>query len=439
MGDNMLQAQKHTRFDWYRDIQVLQKYIYIYTRLFGMGTVDDIYALGEWINTHHDGIMYSGKRCIIAAPESPREVARLDGSGVFNKAWVDDMLTSISLVDGGIVGSSGEAWELYRHVTGFDHSNHHLHITAWFNQKKYDQVGSRLKHRLLPLIESGEIQKPRNAYQFSKRITFMLLIEEVFEYYELTDEQLDELASAVMDLLNKAVIKQNVKIFPSQSYIDKLRSVVESYFDKIILSQSKDANNLASRIKLALENSTINKDQAVGLFIQLIVAGHDTTAAGLVWGLYSMATRYNEVPPIHGIPVEELVKKDSPAMRWINDYLNRHPSSPLMFRQTTRDCSIVINGQEYQVEKGTTVVFLIPTILRNNDTPYLASFSKGIRMCVGFPMALLEQLTFFDLLQEYQLKPVFDGRVIEKSSGGINVPTGQGIRNFYFESLNGKS
>jgi hypothetical protein len=398
-----------------------------------MGTMEDIHVLGDKINKKYNGIMYSDKRSIIAAPGTPTEVARLDGSGAFNKAWVEDMLTSISLVDGGLVGSSGDAWALYRKVTGFDQANHHLHITTWFNHEKYERVRNLFSNRLIPLIESGEIEKPRNAYLFSKRITFTLLIEEVFDYHGLTADELDELSAAVINLLNQAVTRQNVKIWPRQSQIDALRNTVESYFDRIIMNNPVDSDNLANNIRRSVEEQVISKNQAIGLFVELIIAGHDTTSSALVWGLHSMFELGEDVPQIHGIDITEHVKKDSPAMVWINQFLNNHPPSPIMFRQTTRDCHITVNGQDYPLKEGAIVVFLVPSIIKDSSTPYLAAFSKGIRMCAGFPMALLELISCFDLIQKYGLTPVFDGEVFGKSAGGIDVPSGAGVHNFYFK------
>ncbi|KAF4445838.1 hypothetical protein F53441_10483 [Fusarium austroafricanum] len=186
----------------------------------------------------------------------------------------------------------------------------------------------------------------------------------------------------------------------------------------------------------SLENQKLSKEELIDITMQVITAGHDTTASALSWTTYALAKDLNvqdrlrneilglEANAISAKSIDELPYLDNVIREAIRVY------SPTLIVPWEALEDIVIAG--VKIPKGTTVQ-LVPAMTQLNPeiwgadaevfnpdrwdnlsgdaaSPYaMESFSNGPRMCPGKALALLEIKTLLvGLIREFRLEMADD-------------------------------
>lgn len=163
----------------------------------------------------------------------------------------------------------------------------------------------------------------------------------------------------------------------------------------------------------------ISHEMFFSIILQIITAGHETSASAIAWlcrylatdgsGVYATPHLREEATKLLAMPIQEAWGyKDFPGLSSVaNEVLLRFPPIISVFRAASCDITIADeNGHDVFFPQGTLIY--IPLLVLNREqyerygaspNPFSAfSFSKGRRMCPGGPLAIRILLTTLALL-----------------------------------------
>ena len=154
-----------------------------------------------------------------------------------------------------------------------------------------------------------------------------------------------------------------------------------------------------------------SKNRLVSEVLNLMLAGHETTANLITWTLTDLARdpvgqskMSREVHDIAGknVPTMDQVKAmDSITALWKKEAAE-HPPNFLIAREALTDTTIGSKEDPVDIKKGTTV--LISTQHANMDTSGMFSFGGGKRFCLGMQMATVEtEVAVSRFLQKFEI------------------------------------
>ncbi|KAI0191357.1 cytochrome P450 [Astrocystis sublimbata] len=201
----------------------------------------------------------------------------------------------------------------------------------------------------------------------------------------------------------------------------------------------------------------INENELVGHLLQVMVAGHETSAITLSWLVYIMATNQHIQTTLRAEISELLRETASPTFGDINKlvYLNGavietlRIYSPATTIHRQAEAEIVID--EVVVPKGTAIDMVPSVVIRNpviwgddadevdptrwtrlvsdQQSPYaFEAFSNGPRICVGRSFALCEiKIILFEMIRNFWFLEVAEPFIIENPSLTLR-PAGLKVR-----------
>ncbi|KAI0399047.1 cytochrome P450 [Xylaria palmicola] len=201
----------------------------------------------------------------------------------------------------------------------------------------------------------------------------------------------------------------------------------------------------------------INEDQLVGHLLQVMVAGHETSAMTLSWAVYIMATKQHIQTTLRAEIIELLREITSPTFGDIDKlvYLNGvvmetlRVYCPATTTHRQAETEMVIDG--VWVPKGTSIDMIPSVVMRNpviwgddadevdptrwqrltgdQQSPYaFEAFLNGPRICIGRSFALREiKIILFEMIRNFRVVEVTEPFTIKNPSLTLR-PAGLKVR-----------
>ncbi len=361
-------------------------------------------------------------------PELIGEVL-VDRGGVFVK---DNVTHSLSYLLGeGLLTSELPKWRRQRKL-----------IAPSLNRRQIASYGDamvRAAQRYVERLEDGEV---RDIHADMTSVTLEIVVETLFGAAFSGAEEIGEKMDVVMHNFERVVrswrrlVPEWVPLRPRRR-IAEAGAVIESKVRGIIRERQEggcDGDDLLSRLLAARDESGegMSVDQIYDEALTLFVAGHETTAGALTFGLKLIAEHPEVDLKLRAEVAEALGSRsataaDLPQLPYteavFKEVLRLYPPAYLIGRESTAELEL----GSFTVPKGTTVL-ISPWILhrdrasfddpmafdperwldgRTEEIPRYAymPFGGGPRICVGNHFAMMEGiLVLATLLQRVRLE-----------------------------------
>jgi cytochrome P450 len=285
-----------------------------------------------------------------------------------------------------------------------DHAKFRQLTQAWFQPRSLRQIDERLR-----ALARGFVDKLRDAggeCDFVGEIAVHYPLMVIMSILGVPDEDEPFMLRLTQEFFGSADAEMNrakVALSPIEAEASKAKVAADArgYFRALSEARRREPrDDLSSLIANAeIDGAPISDLDAMGYYITIAFAGHDTTAsslAGAIWALSENPRQLTELRRDLTL-VPRLVEE---ALRW---------TSPIhqFVRIAARDCEVA--GQA--VSKGDWVVLCFPSGNRDEsvfDDPFTfradrhpnrqIAFGYGPHMCLGMHLARMEMSIFFQEL-----------------------------------------
>ncbi|KAH7240808.1 cytochrome P450 [Fusarium redolens] len=203
-------------------------------------------------------------------------------------------------------------------------------------------------------------------------------------------------------------------------------------------TDSRLSSDLLTRMIEAssVENQKLSKDELIDITMQVIAAGHETTASAMIWTTYALSKDQKSQDRLRteilGMNVNKMTAKSIDELPYLDNVIREalRVYSPTLTIPWEALEDIVIAG--VKIPKGTTVQ-LVPAMTQLNpdiwgpdvdafnpdrwdrlsgdaSSPYaMETFSNGPRMCPGKALALLNmKVLLVGLIREFRIEVLGD-------------------------------
>ncbi len=373
--------------------------------------VADPRSYANWDALHDD--------LTIIRREYPFARAQIDGYNPFWVASKFDDIRAIALNNdvfksgmGGILSNEEVAFErragigkLFRSVVAMnepDHRKYRLLTQAWFQPKNLERVESgvrALARRYVDrLIASG------GQCDFVDAIAVHYPLMVIMSILGVPDEDEPMMLRLTQEYFGSKDIDLNrdKEAVSPEANFQSVRRVIEDateYFGRISAARRRNpTDDLASVIANAvIDGKPISDVDAMGYYITVAFAGHDTTSSSLAGAVWALCENPDQLA---------LLKRDASLAANLSEEAVRWTTPIHQFtRIAARDFDF--NGR--QVRKGDWVVLCFPSGNRDEavfDEPFRfrvdrqknthVGFGYGAHMCLGMHLARMELRAFFD-------------------------------------------
>jgi cytochrome P450 len=351
--------------------------------------------------------------------EHPFARAHIDG---YNPFWVAsrfDDIRAIALNNevfksgmGGILSNEEVAFErragiggLFRSVVAMnepDHRKYRMLTQAWFQPKNLQNVEARV--RVLAKRYVDRLEATGSECEFVGEIAVhypLLVIMSILGVPEEDEPMMLRLTQEYFG--NKdADLNRDKQVLSPEENFQAVRRVIEdatTYFGRISEARRRHpTDDLASVIANAvIDGKPISDVDAMGYYITVAFAGHDTTTSSLAGAVWALCENSDQLELLKRNPALT-VNLAEEAVRW---------TTPI--HQFTRIASRDFDFNGQQVRKGDWVVLCFPSGNRDEavfDEPFRfrvdreksthVGFGYGAHMCLGMHLARMELRAFFD-------------------------------------------
>ncbi len=351
--------------------------------------------------------------------DHPFARAQIDGYNPFWVASKFDDIRAIALNNdvfksgmGGILTNEEVAFEkragigkLFRSVVAMnepDHRKYRSLTQAWFQPKNLHGVEARVRALARRYVDRLEASGGQCDFVSEIAAHYPLLV--IMSILGVPEEDEPMMLRLTQEYFGSgdADLNRDKEALSPAAHFDSVRRVIEdatSYFAKISEARRRNpTDDLASVIANAvIDGKPISDVDAMGYYITVAFAGHDTTSsslAGAVWALCDNPDQLDLLrtdPTLTGNLAEE-------AVRW---------TTPI--HQFTRIAARDFDFNGRAVQKGDWVVLCFPSGNRDEavfDEPFRfrvdrhksthVGFGYGAHMCLGMHLARMELRAFFD-------------------------------------------
>lgn len=336
-------------------------------------------------------------------------------------------------IGNGLLTSNGDYWLQQRRL-----------IQPAFYKKKLEGVREIINTVVKEEIDTIPLNKTIDIRPIMSNLAFKVVGKSLFNYSE--DELSIERLQKITEEVQVAVIKEirqtykywwfvlNGHIAKTKKLAEESRSILRSLIEKRKLSTENHDDLLDLLLNSKYEDgSSMTMDQLIDEILILFVAGHETTANALSFGIM-LLSKNNDVQQqllkeVSAIDFSKLSIMDSfktctYTKQCIDETMRLYPPAYFSDRITIEDD--VFDGSTYK--KGTTLLTSFYELHRNEsiwensesfDPDRFASLTKkqlsnyfpfgaGPRMCVGSNFALYEMIVIIGTLtQKYIINSEF--------------------------------
>lgn len=337
-------------------------------------------------------------------------------------------------IGNGLLTSNGDYWLQQRRL-----------IQPAFYKKKLEGVREIINAVVKEEIDNIPLNKTINIRPIMSNLAFKVVGKSLFNYSEdeLSIERLQKITEEVQVAVIKE-IRQNYKYwwFVLNGHIAKTKKLAEesrSILRSLIEKRQASTENHDDLLDLLLhskyeDGSAMTMDQLIDEILILFVAGHETTANALSFGVMLLSKNndvqqqlFNEVAAIDfsKLSIMDSFKTCTYTKQCIDETMRLYPPAYFSDRIAIEDD--VFDGNTYK--KGTTILTSFYELHRNKsiwETPekydpnrfgsiltkeQLSNyfpFGAGPRMCVGSNFALYEMMIIIGTLtQRYVINSEF--------------------------------
>ncbi|KIJ26121.1 hypothetical protein M422DRAFT_272863 [Sphaerobolus stellatus SS14] len=340
-------------------------------------------------------------------------------------------------------------------------------IVQWLSLITLDAIGEAAFGYQFHAIQKGNESELANAYQdlftdaFANRSDISLAVEELLEY----------IPSWILHLIFRIPVGRFKRLY---GYLTVARGVAQDIVDKQTSlymdgkEGSKDVMSILVRANLSEDpKAKLSAQEILPQMTTLFLAGHDTTATTSAWAIYQLSRHpefqqliRDEIKATKAAALErgdtELTIADLDSMK----KLRFHPIVPGITREAGRDDIIPLSIP--QKTKSGEIITSVPiskgqsigiSFLAYNRLPEvwgpdadqwrperflegtrlpktslgvfanIASFSSGVRGCIGWRFAVLEmQAMLIEMLENFEFAPPPGNVEIILGPAGIMTP-----------------
>jgi hypothetical protein len=285
-----------------------------------------------------------------------------------------------------------------------EHRKFRLLTQAWFQPKNLKQIEARLrklaKHYVDKLAATG------GECDFVSEIAVHYPLMVIMSILGVPDEDEAFMLRLTQEYFGSEDAEMNrakaaMSPVEVQASISKVVADANAYFRKVSEQRRREPkDDLASVIANAeIDGAPISDLDAMGYYITVAFAGHDTTSSSLAGAIWALAEIPEQLARVQSNPsliprlVEESVRWTTPIHQFV--------------RIAAADCEV--HGQT--VKKGEWVVLCFPSGNRDEsifEDPFAfrvdratnrqIGFGYGAHMCLGMHLARMEMAIFFEEL-----------------------------------------
>ncbi len=351
-------------------------------------------------------------------------------------------------------------------MDGSRHKRERKLLMPPFHGEKIKSYASSICQITETVTSRWEIKKPFIARDMAQEITLKVIMQTVFgvsggEKYErlrsLLANWLDITASPVRSsfIFLKFLQVDLGAWSPWGNFIrtrQKIYNLLQAEIEERRTNPEKLDNDILSLMLSATDEDgqSMSDDQLKDELITLLVAGHETTATSLAWAFYWLekspeikAKLLQEIDSLGKNPDPIEISRLPYLTAVCQETLRLYPIVPIAFgRIANQDLEIM--GRYF--ESGTTFVpciylthhredlypnskqFKPERFLERNYTPYeFIPFGGGVRLCLGYALAMLEmKLVIASILSKYNLE-LADRKPIKPMRRGGTVAPSNGV------------
>lgn len=379
------------------------------------------------------------------------------------------------IVGKGLLVSEGDLWKRQRRMMSWAFSQKHIEkiypviqaetISLLKSWKKDSEIDLAEEMNLVTLQIISRSLFGKNQHPHSKEIRNSL--QKILDYLQTTRHLWIQLAISPIPFINKKDLALKIeKDFPEPKArqffgsINRIRAIVE----EMIKERKKlgiEENFLDVMIKAtdSEDESRMSPEQLRDEAVNMLIAGHETTANALTWTLHLLLS-HPEILLRAKAEIEENTFSSVPSFEELQNlnYLKAVFEESMRlyppFWRISRMNDVEINLGDYTIPKGTNIIASIYTIQRSPrywETPekfdperflgpkkpvkfsYLP-FGGGPRICIGQNFAMAEALCILaGILKNVALTPLVKGNpeyfmsLTLQPKEGLKVKVAQGM------------
>jgi cytochrome P450 len=338
-----------------------------------------------------------------------------------------------SLIGHGLLSSDGEAWKRQRRLT-----------QPAFHRAQVQAAGETMVHYARQHVAGWRDGETRDVHQEMMELTLQIACKTLFGAEVSSDLQVVRGATAVIGAHFLSRLTSLLFLLPDWLPTPENRRYMRAVgqLEELVYRMMREGPAHRASLLGMLLSSEMSEVEIRDEVMTFFMAGHETTALALTWGLYLLASHpaararlFDEIDAVLGgrRPTVEDVARLTYTRAVVDETLRMYPPAYLQGRQSLRDVSL----EGHTIKKGTTVLmsqWLMHHDARFFDDPYafkperwddgkLAArlprfayfpFGGGQRQCIGYAFAQLEAVLLlatlaqrlqFDLVPSHPVEP----------------------------------
>lgn len=352
-------------------------------------------------------------------------------------------------------------------LNGDRHKNQRKLIMPPFHGDRMQTYGELILKLTEKVISELSPDKPFSARKLMQEISLQVILEAVFGLYEGERcEKIKHFVTLMLDLFNSPLtsaflffpfLQKNLGAWSPWGYfLRQKQQLDELLYAEISDRRSQNTSNRTDILSLLIsardeEGNPMTDEELRDELMTLLLAGHETTATAIAWGLY-WTHRLPEVREKLLKELDSLGEKPDPLAIFrlsyltavCNETLRIHPVAMLTFPRLVKEKTKLL-GEE--IAPDTILVGCIYLLHQREDlypnpqqfkperflerqfSPYeFMPFGGGVRRCVGEALAMYEmKLVLATILSRYQLT-LADNKIEKPQRRGVTLAPTNGVK-----------
>jgi cytochrome P450 family 110 len=336
-----------------------------------------------------------------------------------------------------------------------------------FHGQRMQSYGELMRSHTEKVLSKIPLGQAFSAHHAMLDVSMEVILEAVFglssgERYQQIKHKLLTMLDTVSSPLTAAfllfpALQKDVAGSPWSKFLRLRASLDELIYAEIAERRAQLNPNRIDILQLLMSASyedgeAMTDKELRDQLITLLLAGHETSASTMAWGLYWIyqhpqvySKLLKEIETLGENPDPMVVFKLPYLTAVCNETLRMSPVTPMTFPRVVQE---EVELLEHRLEPGTVVVagiyllhyrediypnakkFKPERFLEKQYSPYeFLAFGAGARRCIGEAFALFEmKLVLFTILSRYKME--YAGKQPEKLArhGGFNLAPASGIK-----------